>query len=344
MARFRYAVYVAEMGRYQAIADHEGRRLSDPEDEWSWIAYALDGNEVVGTTRLTWGGAGFSSRQIAQYGLESFLDELPDETLAVGERHMVAPLYRGGDVFSQLTARFHELNERHGVRIVFGACEPHLLSYYCRFQRPCARRNINSPEAGYLVPLLSFLPGPEALIDLGRDPGMPRCVQAVLDGEASARSPLLDPDKYWNEVDAALTQIDAPVFEGLDETELRRCLASSNVVDCARGDRILKAGGSARNVFVVLDGALEVTDGEHRIAVLLPGDLFGETAYLLQRSRTANVDVISDGTRVLSMSERTLRNLTRDQPEIAVKLLENISKILCHRGVKTGIGLSVVES
>ncbi len=73
--RFRYSVYVEEMGRYRGSADHDGHRLSDPEDEWSWIAYARDGDEVVATTRLTWGGAGFSPRQIEQYGLAPFLAE-----------------------------------------------------------------------------------------------------------------------------------------------------------------------------------------------------------------------------------------------------------------------------
>ena len=31
--RFRYTVYVEEMGRYQGSADHAGRRLVEPEDD-----------------------------------------------------------------------------------------------------------------------------------------------------------------------------------------------------------------------------------------------------------------------------------------------------------------------
>ena len=33
MYRFRYSVYVEEMGRYQDSADHAGRRLVEPDDE-----------------------------------------------------------------------------------------------------------------------------------------------------------------------------------------------------------------------------------------------------------------------------------------------------------------------
>src|ERR1700730_12413972 len=62
--RFRYSVYVEEMGRYQDTADHVGRRLVEAEDEHSWIFYARDGDNVVGTARLSWGSHGFSERQI----------------------------------------------------------------------------------------------------------------------------------------------------------------------------------------------------------------------------------------------------------------------------------------
>jgi len=337
IARFRYSVYVEEMGRYQRVADHDHHLLLDPEDEWSWVAYALDGEEVVATTRVTWGGAGFSSRQTEQYGLAPFLAEIPAERMAVGERHMIAPEYRGGDVFLQMQCAFTPLNEEHDVRMVFGACEPHLLSYYLRWQRPCAKRNVNSAEAGYLIPMVAFLPGPEAMVDAGLTPGMPASVQAVLDCECSVRSPLLcDADAYFADVRSMVAAVDAPVFEGFTDDEFRRALASSNVIRCADDDRILKQGGAARNVFVVLSGALEVNDGEHPVAVLLPGDVFGETAYLLQQPRGFNVDALSDDTCILSLSERTLRNLCQDDPAVGTKLLGNISKVLCRRLAKTG--------
>src|ERR1700694_2571781 len=82
--RFRYSVYVEEMGRYQDTADHTNRRLVEPEDDHSLIFFATDGVDVVATARLTWGGDGFSDRQIRQYSLRPFLDELPPGVLGVG--------------------------------------------------------------------------------------------------------------------------------------------------------------------------------------------------------------------------------------------------------------------
>jgi hypothetical protein len=333
--RFRYAIYVDEMGRYKDVADRVDRRLADPEDEWSWIAYALDGDDVVGTMRMTWGGAGFSDRQVRQYGLQPFLDELPHEVLAVGERTMVSPPFRGGNVLAQLGSIIEPLLDAHGVKMVFGACEPHLISHYCRFQKPCASRNINSVEAGYLIPLVSFRPNAEALTGLGEGPGLPRCIEDVLAGSGTVRSPLTgDPAGYLSDVQAALAQLEAPVFAGLTADELERCIAGSNIISCADGDRVLKKGGVARNVFVVLSGALEVSDEEHPVAVLLPGDVFGETAYLLEGTRTFDVGVLADDTRILSLSERSLRKLTASDPVVAAKLLGNLSKILCRRLAK----------
>jgi Cyclic nucleotide-binding domain/Acetyltransferase (GNAT) domain len=316
--RFRYAIYVEEMGRYKDVADRVDRRLADPEDEWSWIIYAVDGDEIVGTLRMTWGGAGFSDRQMRQYGLQPFLDELPRKVLAVGERAMMSAMWRGEDVLAQLGSVIEPLLESHGVKAVFGACEPHLLSCYCRSQRPYGSRNINSAEAGYLIPLVSFRPGAEAL--------------SRLTGTGTVRSALVcDPAEYRTELQAALAAVAAPVFEGFTGGEIERCTARSNIISCAEGDRVLKKGGVARNVFVVLSGALEVSNDGHPVAVLLPGDVFGETAYLLEGTRTFDVDVLSDDTRILSLSERSLHALTACDPAVASKLLGNISKILCRR-------------
>jgi len=67
--RLRYAVYVEEMHRYDDVAGGDERRFAEPEDEHSWICYARDGAAVVAATRMTWGGDGFSDRQVDQYQL-----------------------------------------------------------------------------------------------------------------------------------------------------------------------------------------------------------------------------------------------------------------------------------
>ena len=129
--RFRYDVYVKEMGRYGDTADHENRRLVEPEDETARIWYAAQDGEVVATHRMSWGGdAPFSERQIEHYQLTPFLEELPPEAMAVGERGMVVPRLRGSDVFQKLGQESSAFVEEKRIQLVFGVCEPHLLSLY----------------------------------------------------------------------------------------------------------------------------------------------------------------------------------------------------------------------
>ena len=93
-------------------------------------------------------------------------------------------------------------------------------------------------------------------------------------------------------------------------------------------------GGVVRNLFVVLDGTVEVRDGETPLAVFGPGDVFGEMAFLLERPRSQDVYAATDGVRVLSLSEATLRQMIKRDPAIAAHLLLNISKMLCLRILK----------
>ena len=59
-------------------------------------------------------------------------------------------------------------------------------------------------------------------------------------------------------------------------------------------------------------------------------------AFLLERPRSQDVYAVTDGVRLLSLSEATLRQLTRSDPAIAANLMLNISKMLCLRLLKQG--------
>jgi CRP-like cAMP-binding protein len=339
--QLRYAVYVEEMHRYDDVNGASDGRFAEPEDTHSWICYARDGDLVVAATRMTWGGDGFSDRQIDQYQLAPFLTELPAAVIGVGERNTVLPAYRGTGVLDQLLAYTTEATPVSDLRVVFGCCEPHLLSLYLKMgQRTYARRNINSPAAGYLIPLVAFVPDVEALRGLGPNTPLgelPACIQAVLARTPSVRSEVLStPEDYWGEIRRTLDELDAQrisTFDGFTDAETQRCIARSTIIECAAGDRVLKRDGTARNIFVVLDGTLEVRDGETIVNVLTAGDAFGEMAFLLERPRSFDVDAATD-TRVLSLSEGALRSMIADDATIAAKLLLNLSRMLCVRLIR----------
>ncbi len=340
--RLRYTVYVDELGRYRGTADENAGRLAEPEDDYSWNFYVRDGDEIIAATRVTWGGNGFSDRQIDQYEVGLFLDELPADVIAVAERYSVLPAYRGAGLLEQMVEHNRPFVQPHGIRVMISCCEPHLLSMYlARGQRPYATHNINSPEAGYLIPLVNFIPEVEALRGVGHNTAageLPACVERVRAQAGTIRShSLSEPDTYWDEINETLDALHSQqisAFDGFTDDEARRCIARSNVIECAAGDRVLKRGGSARNIFVVLEGTLEVRDDDRIVGVLSAGDAFGEMAFLLERPRAFDVDAATDHTRILSLSEGALRKMIAEDATVAAKLLLNVSKMLCVRLIK----------
>lgn len=349
--RFRYEVYVEEMGRYRGVADHERRLFSEPVDAQSRIFYAADGDRVVATSRLTWPGDGpLPERQVEQYQLQPFLEVLEPQLVAVGERAMVAPDHRGSDLFLRLMEAGMEFVNAERIQVLFGACEPHLLPLYQSLgQRTYSRRNINSPEAGYLIPLLLVVedveyfrrlrsPLAEIVRDFGSDARVPAELDQLLVGGSSVLSrKLVAGDAYWREVHDALEEVAGQRFSALDgmaDDEAARCLERSTIIECSPGDRVVKKGGISRNLYVVLDGTLEVRDDDRVLAALGPGDVFGEMSFLLERPRSMDVCAVGGETRVLCLSESVLRGMIEDDPRVAAALLLNVSKMLCLRLLK----------
>ncbi len=350
--RFRYGVYVQEMGRYRRTADHGARRLVEPEDAHSILYGAREDGQVVGTSRLTLGADGFSPRQIDQYSLGPFLSEVPARLMAIGERLMVAPQHRGRAVSSKLRELALADIEAGGVRLVFGNCEPHLLSMNLSAGgRTYAEHNINSEEAGYLIPLV-FLGGDTdglaaAIGNLDGDgrPCLPRCIEVALArGDAIHSASVMAPGEYWAHVETALERLDQEelhAFAGLDPSETSQCISRSNIIDCAPGDRVLKEGGSSQNLFLVLEGTLEVRHRGRLVNVLEPGDAFGEMAFLLELPRQSDVYAATPGVKILSLSDGTLHKLMAEEPSLAAKLLLNISRMLCGRLIKANAGADI---
>jgi hypothetical protein len=350
--RLRYDVYVEEMGRYQSSADHERRMLYEDCDQQSRISYVEIDGEVVATARLTWGGDGpIPQRMVDQYGLQPFLAELPAPAIAVGERAMVRRHLRGTDLLLKLMCNGMQFVNEHRIQLIFGDCEPHLLNLYLGLgQRTYSKTNVNSAEAGYLIPIVTVVEDIEHfrrlnspllpyLRDFGPDARIPSCIKRAFgDGTAVTSRQQTPSREYWSEVHGALSELDASrpsALDGFTEEEAARCLEKSTIIECRLGDRVLKKGGVARNLFVILEGTLEVRDDDQAVlAVLSAGDVFGEMAFLLERPRTRDVYAVTDRVRILSLSDAKLRDLTNSDPTIAARLLLNISKMLCLRLLK----------
>ncbi len=350
--RLRYEIYVEEMGRYRAVADHKRRRLVEPDDARSRLYFAAEGDEVVGTMRLTWGGDGaFTRRHIQQYDLEPFLAEVPAAQIIVGERFMVTKAHRGSDLIFRLFCTYLRFVNEKRIQLIFGDSEPHLLNLYQGLGfRTYTKRNVNSPETGYLIPLLMVAedlehmraigsPLTEVLTDFGADSRLPACLSRLLARDSAVTSQrLTSKEAYVRDVSAALGLAECRVslFDGLSEAQTERCLGKSSVIECRKGDRLIKKDNVAQNMFVVLSGTLEVRNGDAVVGLASAGDIVGEMAFLLESPRSLDVYAATEDVRVLSLSESVLKKIIAEDSEAAATLLFNLSKMLCYKLLQAG--------
>ena len=348
--RFRYDTYVEEMGRYRSVANHEERTLIEDEDDTARLYMALDGDRVVGCMRHNWGGdSPFCDRHITQYSMSDFLERVPAKQCIVGERFMVSPDLRGTDLIFRLFKHYLNFVNDNRIQLIFGDCEPHLLNLYLGMGfRTFAARNVNSRETGYLIPLVMVPEDMEymrhinssimgILKDFGDGAAVPDCIPELLANSGAVKSSTLLPQAEYSANIMQQIQLAQPtthLFDGLNEEEQQLCQKKSNVIECRAGDHLIKKGNVTQNMFVVLSGVLEVRVDNRVVSVCESGDTVGEMAFLLESPRSADVFVAVDGTKVLSLSESNLKILSAEEPEIASKILLNLSKLLCRKLIR----------
>ena len=117
-------------------------------------------------------------------------------------------------------------------------------------------------------------------------------------------------------------------FSQLDD-KLRNSLhAEGEVTEHARGDTIIAAGEVSGRLYVMLEGIAKVTRCEHKkhltLAVLRPGDMFGELSMINGQPTTADIVAMED-CEVLSVGRKTVYKLLQNSPEFMCLFLETLS-------------------
>lgn len=120
---------------------------------------------------------------------------------------------------------------------------------------------------------------------------------------------------------------EAPLFEGLAKTQLRRIAKVSGARTFDPGDELVKEGVPGRIFYVVVEGQARIVRRGRTIGRAGPGDSFGEMAILTTAPRSASV-VAETSMEVLTLSGAHLRTILLDQPRIAVRLLDTLAQRL----------------
>jgi cyclic nucleotide-binding protein/N-acyl amino acid synthase FeeM len=346
---FRYSVYGAELGRKLGNADHGRQRIHDPEDDqpYTTLLFTDDGaGQLTGTARIRqWEPGEIPAKDWETFSMERFegLREMP--TAEVG-RLMIERGHRGQMGLVSMSCAVYQLcGGELPADAAFINCAAGLVRHYRLLGfRTYAGRLVPTPD-GIEVPLVlipsdhayleqagSFVapfadvfygPGKRATVDIGR-------WARLLDADSAPVK--FDSAAVWERVDRLRQAADRPsMLEALSEDTVRKLSDKGFLMNVSSGQLLTEKGLAQREIFVILEGAFEVHDGDRRIALLGPGGVIGEIGFFgTSGRRIASVTAASDG-QVLALRRRFVDELMKSDPACAAEILFGLARVLADR-------------
>jgi hypothetical protein len=343
--KLRYSVYTEEMHLFESSADHRKKMLMDPEDEGALFLYTAVDGEVVGAIRMHLGRDGSIPPKYEElYEIGRFYSITPIEKMAVLTRFIVAEKHRSGRAPYGLMLFTYEFCLQEGVEIGFCDCVPNLLHLYLKLGwRKYLNKSISDPEFGIQIPLCmvsrhirhleavgSPFTGSYNRICGGKP--APVWINRLLDLLPYSKREQESLEQNWGRILKVLIEHrKTTIFDGLEESVIKALIRMGEVIECRKGQAIIKAGTVYKNIFIILEGLVEIRLGDLAIAVLGEGEIFGEMAFLLKMERSTDAYAYSESVRVVSLREQDMNRLLHSDSALAYKLLFNISRILSVR-------------
>jgi CRP/FNR family transcriptional regulator, cyclic AMP receptor protein len=124
----------------------------------------------------------------------------------------------------------------------------------------------------------------------------------------------------------------APLFLALDDEASVALRESMVQIDFQRGKIVFSEGDAGDRLYVILDGKIKLgtssTDGrESLLAVLGPGEMFGELSLFDPGPRTSTATALTEAT-LLGLGHESLRPWLTGRPGVAEALLKALSQRL----------------
>jgi len=110
-----------------------------------------------------------------------------------------------------------------------------------------------------------------------------------------------------------------PIFKGIDRDTFMDIIMALESRSYNPGDYIIKQGEDGAEMFLIVDGEVEVRiqakELEKKVAILKSGEFFGEGAILTKSKRNANIKALKK-TEVLTLSKKEFIILIKKHPQI----------------------------
>jgi CRP-like cAMP-binding protein len=109
---------------------------------------------------------------------------------------------------------------------------------------------------------------------------------------------------------------DVEMFRHLSKSELERLAGWFQAYSVPEGDLVVREGASAQEFFLIEDGQAAVLQDGERIAVLGPGDFFGEIGLTETVRRTASI-IAATPMDVIVMYKPEFERMKAELPTVA---------------------------
>jgi CRP-like cAMP-binding protein len=124
----------------------------------------------------------------------------------------------------------------------------------------------------------------------------------------------------------------APLFAALDEEAAASLRQSMVEVRLSRSEELFSEGDQGDRLYVILEGKIKLgrtsSDGrENLLAILGPGEMFGELSLFDPGPRTATATSVGDS-RLIGLGHDALEPWLIRHPEVALKLLNALAQRL----------------
>ncbi len=115
-----------------------------------------------------------------------------------------------------------------------------------------------------------------------------------------------------------------PLFGGCSERELQQIASIADELSFREGIVLTKQGHPGREMFVLLEGTVDVVRDDELVNRLGPGDFVGEGALMLSKPRNATITATSP-IRALVITHSNFTRLLEEDPEIARSVQETLA-------------------
>ncbi len=349
--RLRYEVYIEEMdgARRHTEVNSSERRMRDELDDHAVQFYMRQKGAVVGCVRINLRRDGPWECE-DRFELEKFAPAYPSH-VAMASRFAVHSGARGSAIMMQLSCTVADFLAKQKQQFCFLDCHPKLLPLYSRLGFRMYKPGFKHPKYTYVIPMVLVSGDVEhlervnsPLTSIARNfPTTTEWRDLLLRNFPAAAHTFVsagaDEDAFWGLLGGSLLGMGpdvepSDILTDLTESETKLLVSMGQIVSCRAGDPILSTGEEGREIFLILDGCFQVlgesgpNHGElTTVTILVPGEIFGEGAFLASGRRSMTVVAMENST-ILVLNAKALDREVTTEPRLKAKVFRNLARII----------------